>query len=61
MCHNPDPLAAPFHESQAVHCLLPCTSTLGVRYTRVPLLPKQLCHEEQYYATNKRRSSRKNL
>ncbi len=61
MCHNPDPLEHPFHESQAVYCLLPCTSTLGVRYTRGPLFPKQLCHEGQYYATNKRRSSRISL
>ena len=61
MCHNPDPLDHPLDEPKAVHCLLPCTSALGVRCTLVALLLKQLCHEEQYYATYKRRSSRRNI
>ena len=61
MCHNPHPLITHFHKLKAVYGLQACTSALEVRCTLVALLPKQLCHEGQYYVTYKRRSSRKNL
>ena len=61
MCHNPEPSGTPFYGPQGVHCLLACTSALELRCTLVALFPKQRCHEGQYYATYKRRSSRKTL
>jgi len=61
MCHNPDPLNTPFRGPKTVHRHLACTSTLRVCCAMVTLLPKQRCHEGQYYVTYKRRSSRKSL
>ena len=61
MCHNPDPSNTPFSGPKTVHCHLACTSTLRLWCALVALLPKQRCHEGQYYATYKRCSSRKSL
>ncbi len=51
MCHNPDPSSTPFRGPKTVHRHLAYTSTLRVCCAMVALLPKQRCHEGQYYAT----------